>query len=130
MDREEIEKLKKLSENATLEIRRLQLEIERYKSGADSFEEATCALKNLAAVNSEMMEKMEGLVKTIPELDTKRVRKMGSELSEAVNVMKRMTERVETSNRETRKEIRLMKDEILEKLKDNQRKGFRLFGKK
>ena len=50
MDREDLEKIKQLSANATKEITRLQEEISRYKSGADSFEEGVKILKNLAAM--------------------------------------------------------------------------------
>ena len=45
MDREELEKIRRLSENVTEGIQELQEEIKNYKSGAESFAEAVAAIK-------------------------------------------------------------------------------------
>ena len=141
MDREELEKIRRLSENATGEIARLQAEISRYKSGADSFEEGMKAIKNLAATSERMTFELGKVIKGIPELDTKKIRaeekktrerlnRLAEELEKSNERIERVSEELEGRDREIRREIRKVKSEILEELKEKPRKGFRLFGKK
>ena len=141
MDREELDKIRKLSDNAILEIERLQGEIARYKEAADSFEEGVKAIKNLAATEERASEELGKVVRNIPELDTKKIRAEEAKTRERLNKLAEemdafnetatlILEKVETRDREMRKEIRKMKEEILEEIKEGKRKGFRLFGKK
>ncbi|MBR3204069.1 hypothetical protein IKF81_00065 [Candidatus Saccharibacteria bacterium] len=141
MDREDLEKIKQLSANATKEITRLQEEISRYKSGADSFEEGVKILKNLAAMEQRNAEELEKVIRHIPELNTKKIRaeeertrerinKIAEELEEFDRKAEKILEENEKQNREMRKEMRKIKEEILAEVKAKSRKGFRLFGKK
>ena len=141
MDREELEKIRKLSDNAVAEISRLQGEISRYKSGADSFLEGTRAIKDLAAMEEKIGQELREVILAIPELDTKKIRneerktrerlnRLAEEMEKNVEVMKAVAEREEKRDREMRRELRKMKEEILEEIKAKPRIGFRLFGKK
>ena len=156
MDKEEFEKIKRLSDNATAEIMRLQAEILRYKNGADSFSEATVAIKELSGKQDEILKTIDEYVKALEKLDfkgkieaeykrmkemTERLEKTAGKLEKAQRELSETERRVEDGqdefleevkeeNRAMRREMRKMREEILEKMSEKSRKGFRLFGKK
>lgn len=69
MDREELEKIERLSKNATEEIFRLQEEIRSYKSGAESFAEAVSAIKKMTESQEKVIDVTERYIKEIARVD-------------------------------------------------------------
>ena len=116
MDREELEKIRLLSKNALEGISQLKEEIENYKSGAESFREATGALEKLVRGQEKALKEIQRYVEAVAKINIE-VEKIGE-----VDFRE--------EGKEIRWEIRQAKREILEALEEERtekKKRVRIF---
>ena len=119
MDREELEKIRALSNEATEKIQELLKQIKNYKSGAESFREAT---EILEGIFREEEKTAKALVRYVQELKRANIGDFREEI----------LEKIEEEGKETRKEIRRAKVEILEAIEEvrtEKKRRFRIFSR-
>ncbi len=113
MDREELEKIKLLSDNVTEEIQKLQEEILNYKSGAESFQEATEAIRAISREQEKIVKKQGELIREIHKY-IEMIEEVSGKIKEFPEIEK-----------EVKREVWRAKAEIIEKIEE--KKKFRIF---
>ncbi len=153
MDREELERIRLLSDNITEELQNLQGEIRNYKSGAESFMEATEGLEKIYNEQETIVRALTEYLSELSKNNSKReledfsrrgkeivaklernLEKFKTEQGEIKEILEESVKKITEEERETRKEVRRTKQEIFEKIEKLEevkgRRSFRLFGKK
>ena len=149
MDREELEKIRRLSEHVTEGIQELQEEIKNYKSGAESFAEAVAAIKKLSEEQGKVAELLTKYIHELSEIDSgKEIGEFSRKSKEVISKLERglgkiersqgnleeikgeILEKISEEGKATRKEIWKIKREILEAVEEGKvekKRRFRIF---
>ena len=77
-----IAKLNKEADEAVVKIRELEMQISEYKTGAESFEEATKSLQKIEQSQSEVISKISQYIGSLEEIDFFESSRLISELSQ------------------------------------------------
>ena len=73
MDKKELENFRKQSDEVMTGIEKLQKEIKKYKTGAESFEVAAELLQNVVDEQSEVTKKLKEYIFGLYDIDTEKV---------------------------------------------------------
>lgn len=107
MDKKGVEKFKKEAEEVVAGIKRLQAEIERYKTGAESFETATGILAEVARQQEEITEKLKEYIVGLYDIDTE---KLMDTLKEMEGLTKTLGRQTEMANKTTGELLPMVND--------------------
>lgn len=82
MENNLITRLNKEADEAVAKIRELEMQISEYKTGAESFEEATKSLQKIEQSQSEVISKISQYIGSLEEIDFFESSRLISELSQ------------------------------------------------
>ena len=120
MDKKELENFRKQSDEVMTGIEKLQKEIKKYKTGAESFEVAAELLQNVVDEQSEVTKKLKEYIFGLYDIDTEKV---VERLKSMEGAAEKMTREVEIANKTTDELLPMVNDlwgvtEDLEKISE------------
>lgn len=107
MDKKELENFRKQSDEVMTGIEKLQKEIKKYKTGAESFEVAAELLQNVVDEQSEVTKKLKEYIFGLYDIDTEKV---VERLKSMEGAAEKMTREVEIANKTTGELLPMVND--------------------